>query len=335
MSVSVPSPLLEALRAARRPLLVGHVTPDADCLTAVYGLGAGLAAHCGAEPIVALPADAVADRLEFLHAWANGLPTTPGDVDHADAVIVLDTAKLPRANVEGGGETLRRDGRPIINIDHHETNPNFGDVNWVVADASSAAELVYHILCALDVEFTPEIASLLYTGIYADTAGFSLPNCSGDAMAAAADLVHRGARVAEIGERLQRSRRQADFDLLRIVYANTHLTADGRIAYSTVSHDELIGAGCRAADIDDQVEVPRSLEGIDIAILFTEGVKGKIRINFRGEGDTTILDLARQFGGGGHLHAAGAILSGPVDEVARQVLERAARQLDGQADRIN
>ena len=328
MSVSVPSPLLEALRASRRPLLVGHVTPDADCLTSVYGLGAGLAACCGATPIVALPADAVADRLKFLHAWANGLPTTPGDVDHADAVIVLDTAKLPRANVEGGGETLRREGRPIINIDHHETNPNFGDVNWVVADASSAAELVYHVLCALDVEFTPEIASLLYTGIYADTAGFSLPNCSGDAMAAAADLVHRGARVAEIGERLQRSRRQADFDLLRIVYANTRLTADGRIAYSTATYEEITGCGCTAADIDDQVEIPRSLAGARITILFTEGRKGHVRINLRGKGDVPVLDLAQRIDGGGHHTAAGAIMTGTVDDAVARLIPLTEEYLD-------
>ena len=93
-------------------------------------------------------------------------------------MIVLDTAKLSRANVDGGGESLRRNGRPIINVDHHYTNPRFGDVNWVVDDASSTAELVYRILRALEMTITPDLASLLYTGIHTDTDGFSLTNTS-------------------------------------------------------------------------------------------------------------------------------------------------------------
>ena len=91
---------------------------------------------------------------------------------------------------------------------------------------------------------------------------------------------------------------------------------------------EIAGCGCAAADIDDQVSVPRSLQGIQIAVLFTEGVEGKIRMNFRGESGVPALPLAQKIGGGGHVFAAGAILDGPMDQVVRRVIDEATRYLD-------
>lgn len=327
MSSPVPPEVTDALVRPSRPLLVGHVTPDADCLSSMYGLATGLAAVCNATPRIALPPGSVSDRLTFLASWADVQIATNGDLESADAVITLDSAKLSRLNVEGGGQSLARPGRPIINIDHHVTNPAYGQFNWVVGDASSTAELVFYVLQALNVAITADLASMLYAGIHADTDGFALPNTTADALATAAELVRGGARVEEVCEKLQRSRRQADFDLLRILYANTRRAAGGRIAYSTVTHAELTGAGCRAEDIDDQVNVPRSLDGIDIAILFTEGVQGKVRINFRGEKGISVLPLAELLKGGGHRQAAGAIIPGTVEEVVARVVEEAGRHL--------
>ncbi|HOW19469.1 MAG TPA: DHHA1 domain-containing protein, partial [Phycisphaerae bacterium] len=102
---------------------------------------------------------------------------------------------------------------------------------------------------------------------------------------------------------------------------------DGLIAYSTASHEEITGAGCGPADIDEQVAIPRSLKGIRMAILFTEGKPGRVRINFRGEGGTNVLELARELGGGGHATSAGAIVNGSLPQVVPDVLERAARRL--------
>ncbi len=327
MPRTVPDELIDSLSRTRRPVLIGHVTPDADALASAYGLAAGLSQRTGTAAVVALPAGSVSTKLTFLTDWAEVGVATADEVEAADAVIILDTAKLSRASVDGGGEALRRNGRPIINIDHHYTNTQFGDLNWVVGDASSTSELVYRILMRMDAQVTPELASMLYTGIHTDTDGFSLGNTTAESLAAAADLVRFGARVAEVGERCRRSQRRSDFDLLRILYDNTRLAADGRIAYSTVSYDELTDAGCRAADIDDQVNVPRSLDGIDIAILFSEGARGKIRLNFRGEGDTSVLELAKHFGGGGHQQAAGALLSGSIEEITAKVIEEATRRV--------
>ena len=148
--------------------------------------------------------------------------------------------------------------------------------------------------------------------------GLSATKLGDGLIAAAAELVELGADVTQLGERLCRSRRLSEFKLLRTIYANTQLAAEGRIAYSTADHREMVEAGCAAADIDDQVSVPRSLHGTRLAMLFTEGVQGKTRINFRGDSGASVLPLAKVFGGGGHDTAAGAILGGSLrqDRVA-------------------
>jgi phosphoesterase RecJ-like protein len=271
--------------------------------------------------------DQVSQRLAFLVDYVPRPVAAVHDARDCDAMIVVDTAQASRAGTPIPVEEFLASGRPVINIDHHVANPGFGSANWIVPNASSTSELVYVFLRAMGCAITPAIASLLYVGIHTDTHGFSLPNTTASSLQAAAGLVEAGAAVTEVCERLLRSQARSEFDLAGIIYDNTRVTSDGRISYSVVSYDELTETGCTAADIDDQVSIPRALGGIQMAILFSEGKPGRVRVNFRGEGGVNVLELARQFGGGGHAGAAGAIVDGAADEVVADVLGRAMRQL--------
>ena len=102
---------------------------------------------------------------------------------------------------------------------------------------------------------------------------------------------------------------------------------DGQLAYSCAGYDEISGAGCTAADIDDQINVPRSLDGVRLAMLFTEARKGKTRINFRSSGNVSVVDLAVQFKGGGHRQAAGAVLDCDLQEAIGKVVPQAIEHL--------
>lgn len=331
-NVTTPTPppdVLSALSALHRPIVIAHVVPDADALGSM--LAVALAYTEGnVRQRVSIPQGSLSQKLGFLVEWAQASGAapvaSPEDFAAADGFIVVDTAKKDRCCV---GPALRETdwsgGKPLINIDHHATNTRFGTVNWVVDDAGSACELVYELLRAANRSITPMIASLLYAGIQTDTLGFSLPTTRPSALRAAADLVALGADVGELGERLGRSHRKSEFDLLRVIYANTKVVGDGRIAYSSASYDEIHDAGCTAADIDDQINIPRSLDGVQLAMLFTEGRKGKTRINFRSSGKVTVLALAEQFKGGGHIQAAGAILDAPLADAIAVVLPAATR----------
>lgn len=324
---AVPRAVVEAVREFRRPVLIAHVVPDADALGSMFGLARALRAR-GVEAAVSLPEGAMARRLAFLFAMAEARVATPEDFAAADGFVVMDTAKKDRCCV---GKALKETdwsaGRPLVNIDHHETNTRFGDVPWIVPEASSSCELVYRLIAALGGPIDAATATLLYGGIQTDTLGFSLPSTTPSALRAAADLVALGAEVGDLCERLSRSQTPSEFELLRIIYDNTKTAAAGRIAYSSAGYEEIHGAGCTAADIDDQINVVRSLAGVQLAMLFTEGNPGKTRINFRSSGNVTVTELAAEFGGGGHAQASGAILSCAPAEAVERVLPRAVEHI--------
>ncbi len=323
----VPADVVDAIRAMNSPVIISHVVPDADALGSSLALAGSLQSD-DCRPTIALPIGSLSQRLEFLFDMVDVPVATDADFAAADGFVALDTAKKPRCNV--GKERKEGDwtaGRTLVNIDHHATNTCFGDVNWVVGTAGSTCEILYYLLRAMDVTITPTTASLLYAGIQTDTLGFSLPNTGTASLQAGADLLAAGADIADLGERLLRSQSVSEFNLLRVIYRNTKTEADGHIAYSHANHDEIHDAGCTAADIDDQISVPRSLDGVRLAMLFTEGHKGKTRINFRGSGSVTVVELAKEFHGGGHTQAAGAILNCPIEEAIEQVLPRAIEHL--------
>lgn len=324
VSTRVPQELCNALRCASTVLLVGHVTPDADCLGSMGALKLGLE-QLGKRCFASLPAGSVNRRLAFLTEVAKMPPASAEDMKRCDLIAVVDTAKDKRVNLDGKLDAYP--GVPVVNIDHHATNAGYGTFNWVDGVRSSSAEMVCEVLAALGCEITPDIAALAYAGIHTDTQGFSLPNTTPRSLTVAAELARIEFGLPALCERLHRSVSPGEFKLLSVIYANTRVSEDGKLAWSTADYDEIHGAGCSAEDIDDQVNVPRTIEGIRMAILFTEGNRGKIRMNFRGEGGLSILELAQQFKGGGHHAAAGAIMDGTMGDVTRTVLAAAAEYL--------
>lgn len=319
-----PADLLAAVRAAKSPVLIGHVTPDADCLGSIGALWLALP-ELGLRPEVAMPPGSVARRLQFLVEMAGWKAGSAADLAACDAALVVDTAKAGRANIEGKLAAIPQ--ATVLNVDHHASNEGFGRSNWVDAGRSSACEMVYELLVGLGCQITPTVATLLYAGVHSDTRGFSLPNTTPRSLEVAAELSRRGARIAELCEQLTRSHNQGEFRLLQIVYGNTRVSQDGRLAWSSADHAEIASTGCGPSDVDDQVEIPRSIAGIDLAIFFSEANRGKVRMNFRGERGTPALPLAQQFGGGGHRLAAGAILDGTLPEVVERVTAAARRYL--------
>ncbi len=316
---SLVTAAIDAIEASQSPLLVGHVNPDVDAVGSMQALAR---AGPGGRAAAVLPTTELNPKVRFLLELAGGVRLADAErIAAGDLVVVLDTAGVNRVGIEGGWEAVA--GRTIVNIDHHVTNTGFGHINWVDSGAGSTSELVDRLIRTAGWVLDRPAASLLYAGMYADTAAFSLPGAGAESFETAARLIRSGADPALIGQRLLRSHRAEDFNLLRAVYRNTRLTEDGLIAYCVLSHEEIAAAGCSPADIDDQVSVPRSLSGIRMAVLFSEAEPGVVRINLRGEGGTSVLGLAEHFGGGGHPYSAGVRIRGPLDEVVRRVMARA------------
>ncbi len=322
-----PDEFVRQAASLRRPLIVAHVTPDADSLGASLGL-ASILRHAGVDAHVGLPAGCVAKRLEFLLQLA---PDVPRIVDLSpnhglDALIVVDTANEKRINFPAG--IIEGFSRSFA-IDHHITNTDFCSANWVDPHAASTCEMIAILAAQAGWTLSQASASLLYAGIHGDTAGFSLPSTNADSLHVAADLVRAGADVSHIGEQLCRSQHRADFELLRRVYDHTTIVENGRIAYSFLTHADIVETGCKADDIDDQVSIPRALRGVQIAMLFSEGEPGVVRVNLRGEGKITIVEVAQRFGGGGHPQSAGVRMRNrPMQEVIDTLIGAAVEHLN-------
>lgn len=275
--------------------------------------------------------DRVPSRLRFLFDIADVTMADDAAFEAADLVAVVDTSQPSRTDVPKSSPIDWCNRRQVLNIDHHFTNAQFGQVNWVVGDASSTCELVFEILQSLDFQIDRPTGSLLYSGILTDTGGFSLPNTTSKSLHIAANLTELGVSPVEMAETINRSLGQPQFELLKLIYKNTRIIDDGAIAYSTISHQALREIGCKPSDIDDQVNVPRTLAGIAMAALFTEVKPGRVRINLRGESNTEVASLAQQFGGGGHRQAAGVIFAGTLEEAVNQIIPAAVATLDNQS----
>lgn len=299
---AVPPEVIRAIAAARHPVVFGHVVPDADCLGSALALVKLLRAG-GADATLGIPDNCISKRLSFLLDFASDVPRSATLPERADALIVVDTASEKRVNFDN--RPVFADHSNTVNIDHHVSNTRFCSINWIDAAASSSCEMIAAIALAGGRPISSETASLLYAGLIGDTAGFSLPTTTAHTLSIASRLVEAGANVSLVGERLCRSQSREDFDLLRRVYDHTTLTLGGRVSYSYLTYDDIVQSGCGPQDIDDQVAVPRALAGVQVALLFSEGEPGVIRVNLRGEGETSVLAIAQSFGGGGHNQSAG------------------------------
>ncbi len=327
--------ILDALTRAKSLVCVGHVSPDADCLGAALGLARAWSLHQNRDASVWVSEKSIPARLRFMFEIANVRNANEYDLESADRIAVVDTSQPSRIDLPKNA-TSSIDGNPrILNIDHHFTNTCFGDLHWIVEDASSTCELIYEVLRGLSYRIDPATAALLYSGIYTDTGGFSLPNTTANALHIAADLTQLGVSPSDVAERVDRSVGVPQFELMKCIYQNTRTQENGSIAYSTISYDDLVRSGCSPSDIDDQVNVPRSMAGVTIAALFTEVEPGQIRINLRGESNTEVSGLAQQFGGGGHRQAAGVIMSGTLQCAVERIVNAAVNMLHQKSNQTN
>lgn len=301
----------QAIQNARRPLVFGHVNPDSDCIGSVVVIATALQAM-GKQAGIILPVETVSRKYRFLLE----LTRLPDPVDQPDLVIVVDTAMRNRINKP---KDMPLPDAPICNVDHHLGNEKFGQFNWIDTSAASCSQMIYQLTRALGVTLNPAQATLLYAGLHTDTCGFSLAGTDHSALSIAAELTTHGAQVGWVCQKIYRSLSQSDFRLMQVVYANTRISPCGRFAWSTATNHEILSVGAKPIDIDEQVAVPRSINGVKIAALFSETKPGQVRINLRSEDEINILPLARYLGGGGHAQAAGAIIEGSLQEIADRV----------------
>jgi phosphoesterase RecJ-like protein len=310
-----PKQALARLRAASRLLITSHAAPDGDAIGSELGL-AELARALGI-PSTIVNRDPNPAALSFLPGIADVLVSPELPANYArdfDLAVVLECPGLDRPGLAG------LDRLPTINIDHHLENDRYGEVNYVDEEAPAVGVMVLEMALSAGIRVTPTMATNLYTALVTDTGDFRYSNATQRAFAAGAHLVAAGARPHVIAEALWEHVPERIMRLTADVLETLELLADGQVALVWADRAMLERTGAHPEDTENLINLPRSIDGVRVAVMLKAFKDGAVRVSLRSRDDTDVQAVARRFGGGGHRNAAGCTVPGTLETARAAVL---------------
>jgi bifunctional oligoribonuclease and PAP phosphatase NrnA len=323
--------LAPELIAGRRVAISTHLNADGDGCGSESALARLLAAQ-GLAPTIVNPTP-WPDMFEFLLGDDVKNQTSRGSkaLRDLDLLIVLDISDVKRlGNLT---ESVRALSVPKLVIDHHQPSDDpAGTLAVSDIEACATAELVYDLAVVFGWEITPAIARSLYTGMLTDTGGFRFSNTSPRCLSVAGQLLAYGVDPEEMYTRIYASAPAGRVRLMAEVLGTLQVDESVGLSWLTMGPDALERHGVKAEDLDGIVEHARSIAGTRMALFFRDLGHNKVKVSLRSVGGTDVNAFARQFGGGGHSKASGAMLPGTLDQVRDLVVEAARTTLaQGQA----
>ena len=314
--------ILDTLRESKTVCVAGHVRPDGDCVGSQLSLA--LALQNEGKQVVCWNEDPLPGKYKFLDK--DGLFQKPRHRLKFDCVVATDCASFERLGNTGDCVANRK---MLINIDHHESNTRYADVNWVSAREPSCGELIYRLLKVARWPVTRPMADCLFTAVSTDTGSFQYSTTRPGTLHAAAELIARGANLAKICNEVYQSYPLPRARLLKHIYARFRLTANDRIAWFWLKQADFARTGAESTDTEGLIDHIRAIEPVVVACVFEELGPELTRISLRSKSDqVNVNEIAAQFGGGGHPAAAGARITGKPHSVQRKVIAAIKRALN-------
>lgn len=305
-------------------LVVSHTAPDGDALGSA--LGAVEIVHALGGSAVVLSHDQFPSSLAFLPGLDRVLvqTTMPRDWPNAyDLVLVLECPELHRTGFE-----TKLGRRPILSIDHHVTTVPYGEVNYLDPKAPAVGEMLLRMADAAGVVVTPVMATCLYTALVTDTGDFRHSNSTPRAFAAAARLVEAGASPHQIAEGLWGHTPARVIRLKAATLSTLELLAGGRIAMISCDRAMLERTGAGPADTENLINIPRGIDGVEVAVLLKDFNPGAVRVSMRSRDRVDVQAVAARFGGGGHRAAAGCSVPGTLAEARETIVAALLHQVE-------
>jgi len=319
--------ILEKIKSADRILMHCHVRPDPDSVGSVLAMKLALE-KLGKSVTVISGDDLSPESIDFLPKFKEikNLSFDQIVFSQYDLYICLDT---------GGSEQITRKKKiefplpiPTIVIDHHKTNPRFGEINLVMPEMSSCAEIVFLLLRDWNTDIDKEIATCIYTGISSDTGGFKFAAVTPNTYRSAADLIEKGANFNEILFRLG-SIKFRNLLAFATILSEAKAYFNDRLIIAKIPLTKFQKMGILGQDIVDIKELVSSqlssCTEAEISVVIYEYDKlENSSISIRSNNPKKIWDvskLASAIGGGGHKQAAGGRYQGNIDEAEKYFLE--------------
>lgn len=292
-------------------MVTSHIAPDGDSIGSALAMTLALL-KIGKQAVPVINDD-IPKKYEFL----PGSNLIKKDISgNFDVIIALDSGDIERL---GFRKKLNEFGRMTVNIDHHKSNTNYGDLNIVDGDASSVGEIIYRLLDG-KVEIDYDIAVNIFTSIVTDTGSMRYSNTTPQSLKILAKLVDEGVRSDFISRQVFEKRSLSAIALLKSVLNTLEISADGKVASIYITKDMMEAAGAKEEETDGIINYAREIEGVEVAVFFKEHEESLIKVGFRSNEWVDVRKIAEEFSGGGHTRAAGCSIKLPLEKTREVVL---------------
>jgi phosphoesterase RecJ-like protein len=318
MDLKTARQIVDALKQSDRILITSHVDPDGD------SVGSQLALYDYVTSLGKIAAIFGQGTIPSKYLFLNGIDKIVTDssnaVFDADTAVVLEATSIERI---GKVKRMLTQGMRIVNIDHHIGNSNYGDLNLVDESASSVGELLYKILKLDGFRMHRETAEKLYTAILTDTGRFHFASTTPDALRIAAELVEAGARTRVITDKIYFSMSAEQTRVIGEMMCNAELVHQGRVCVMSLTEEMVEARGMSFADFEGAVEYSMYVKSVEVGMLFKSVGDNCTKVSIRSRSSFDVAALARRFGGGGHVNAAGATIMMPFEAAKKALVESA------------
>ena len=310
--------ILKEIKKANDIVILTHNNPDGDAI------GSSLAVY-NALKKAGKNVEVVIPKMPRIY---NFLPCADEVKKEAskqsyDLAISLDCATIKLLN---GWANYFEDAKTRIVIDHHSTNDMYGDLNYVELGSPACAQVLYVLFKYYNIEITPEIGTCLMTGIITDTGGFQYSAVSKETFEIAAELLGSGVNISKIYKKVFATHTKGNFELRKIALQRMEFLEDGKVAFSYITKKDEEKVNAEDGDNEGLVNEGRNIEGVEVSIFLREIDEG-MRVSARSNDYVNVSDVCLMFGGGGHVHAAGATMQGTVEQIKEKLLKEIKLQL--------
>lgn len=304
-------------------VILSHVRPDGDAIGSQLALG--LALEAAGKKVRLINEDGLPDNLIFLPE-SQRIELPPAEPLDVEVAIALDTATKPRL----GDNALHAASKAKLwlNIDHHKSNPGYGDVNHIDSSSPATGQILYKLITALDLPMPDATRDAIYVAVSTDTGSFQYPSTTEETYLMAADLIRRGLDVGRINSLTYDHSPYRRVELMRALLNTLELTGEGRVAHWDLTMATREQLGLKPEDSEGLIDIIRGIDGVIVAIFFEELPDGKVRVSMRSkDARVDACHICMEFGGGGHALAAGIRMAGPLSAAQERVLGAVKRAL--------
>jgi phosphoesterase RecJ-like protein len=325
---SLIADIRDLFESCQRILVASHVNPDGDAIGTQLAFASYLRS-LGKEIFLVREAEVPA-KYRFLYGIDSITDVNSYGKDFlVDAALILECPNVKRI---GQARRFLTSETKIVNIDHHQDNEDFGDVNWVDTQSSSVGEMAFEYFNRVGYRISAETAEQLYTAILTDTGRFRYSSTSSRTMAIAGQLIEAGADPQKICDNVYYDIQPSTMKLMGKVLNSIEFFDKGSICLLTLTHQILDQCGAEDSESEGIVDFTMFTKGVLVGALLKEGSSNKTKVSLRSRDNIDVAALASRFGGGGHPNASGCVIPLPLPEAKKELIKLLREARDGRAE---